>query len=168
MLYDVVLWVASLPQFVIYAAVGAISGACGALVAWPLSKLFPRASQFTTVFFIVLSIQITPRVVLPWLNKLAFEAGFMKGVGELPRQIDNITIFESAGVYEDAVNYNFRITEDIEDKEFAKAAIAERLAEQPDCKELTGSIAGYVSAMNYRFETNLGTIEISLKQSDCR
>lgn len=150
---------------VIYAVIGAIAGAIGAVVAWPFRN--EKASRFVPIIFAVISLQVTPKLILPELDQMAFEAGFMKAAGELPRRLDEITIFQSAGVYDDAVNYNYKITTDIEDKAVARTALLEMLGAMAQCKQVTSLPRRYASQAIFRYETNLGEIVISLKPSDC-
>lgn len=168
MYYDLVLWLASLPSFIIYGLIAGVAGAFGTIAAEPFRNRFGNAARIVPIIFIVFSLQLTPRLILPKLETMAFEAGFMKAVGELPRRLDDVTIMKSAGVYDDALHYNYEITTDLDNIDFARETILDMLASSPDCKKVTSVPAKYASQAIFRYETNLGEISISLKPSDCR
>ena len=168
MYYDLILWVTGLPSFVIYGVIGGAMGAIGAVVAWPFSNRFEKASRIVPIIFVVISITITPNIVMPKLDQMGFEAGFMKAAGGLPRKLDDVTVYQSAGVYDDAVNYSFKLTIDIEDKAFTRAALLENIGSMAGCKQVTSIPLRYASKAIYRYETNLGEIVIVPKSSDCR
>ncbi len=164
---DLVLWIAALPAFVIYAAIGGLAGALGALVATLLKSRFEKSIRILPILFVIISTQITPSFVLPKLDQLSFEAAFMEAIGEIPRKIDEITILQSAGIYGNAANYNYKLTVDLDDIEDARLSILDMLGSNPDCKKLTGSLGKYISKIIYRYETNLGLITVDLKPQDC-
>jgi hypothetical protein len=166
--YDLVVRLAELPQVVIYGVVGGVGGLFGALLGMPLANRFPRAAAVTAAISTTLAVQATSRIILPKLDRMAFEAGFVKGIGKLPRQIDEATILESAGVDGDTINYRYTVTIEIEDREAAREAIQEMLASDPGCEKVTGLLEHYVSHLNYTYETNLGEIVVPLRSGDCR
>ena len=168
MTYDQILWVAGLPSFIIYGVIGVLMAAIGVVLAEPFKKRFKKVDRYLPVILVVSAMPITTTYLMPKLDKMAFEAGFMKNIGEVPRQIDDITILQSVGVYDDAVNYNFQVTVDIEDKDAARAVILEEWGSMAECKQLTSLPRKYASKVIIRYETNLGEIIISLKPSDCR
>ena len=170
MVNDLIIWVSELPIVILYAVIGAIFGAFGGLFAFVLSHIFPKSNlhRVIPIVFILASVQITRIIALPQIDQMAFKAAFMKAQGELPRKVDEITIYESAGVYNGTLNYNYRITVDIDDKDDVRATIFENLASSELCRRLTSIPSKYASAAIFRYETNLGEIVISPKSGDCR
>jgi hypothetical protein len=63
----------SLPSFAIYALVGAVSGVIGVLIAYVIEKLFnsKKLSKIIPVIFIVISTQVSQKVIVPAIYQSA-------------------------------------------------------------------------------------------------
>jgi hypothetical protein len=67
---DLFAWALALPSIVIYAICGAIGGVIGATLGSACEKLFgpSKAWRIIPLVFVVTSVQLTTRLVLPWLQ----------------------------------------------------------------------------------------------------
>lgn len=168
MYYDLVLWITGLPTIVLSAIIGGIAGGIGALVVQPLGAAGSSLTNIVSTVFAIGAVALAWVFVYPNLDRMAFEAGFMKGVGELPQKIDEDTILQSAGIYDQAANYTYQITSNIDSKAITETAIRQKLTSHPDCRTLTGRLPNrYISHLMYRYETNLGLIAILVRRHDC-
>lgn len=171
MINELILWIADLPNIVRVMFVGAVLGGIGgALGAAMLRGHWPHATVVLTAACAALTLPINNSIITPLLKPLAFKAAFIKGAGNLPRRIDDVTIAEAAGIYDNAMNYTYRLEMDVADLEAAKSNIKQTLAAKPECKTLTGMLNPdvHVEKLVYRYKTNSGDITVELVASDCR
>lgn len=170
MINELILWIADLPSIVRVMFLGAVLGGIGGMLGVAMRGYWPQATISLTAACAALTLPINNSIITPLLVPLAFKAGFMKGAGEFPRRIDDVTIAESGGVYDNAMNFNLRLETQVDDLEVTGAAIKKLLISKPECKTLTGALNPAVKAekLVYRYETNLGEIAIELVASDCR
>ena len=170
MINELILWIADLPNIVRLMFVGAVLGGIGGTLGATMRGYWPHAAIALTAACAALTLPINNSIITPLLKPLAFEAGFMKGAGNLPRRIDDVTIAESAGIYDNAMNYTYRLEMDVADLEAAKSNIKQTLAAKPECKTLTGMLNPdvHVEKLVYRYKANSGDIKVELVASDCR
>ena len=170
MINELILWIAELLNIVRVMFLGAVLGSIGGVLGATMLRNWPPARILLPAAFAAATLPINNSIITPFLIPLAFKAGFMKGAGDLPRRIDDITIAESAGIYDDAMNFTFRLETDIADLGAARTTIKETLVSKPECKTLTGVLTPdhQVEKLVYRYKTNSGEITIELDASDCR
>ncbi len=166
---DFIIWIAALPRIAIVMIVGAVIGGIGGVLGVWLSRFWPGFARILPIACIAGAYPVTVNLVLPYLSHLAFTAGFSKGVGKVPRQIDRVTVLKSAGVYDDAMNFNYRLDTPITDPTQTKDAIKKMLASSSDCRQITlGVEKNFVQRAVFHYETNLGKISVTLLPSDCQ
>ena len=170
MINELILWIADLPNIVRVMFLGAVLGGIGGVLGATMLRSWPPTRILLPAAFAAATLPINNSLITPFLIPLAFKAGFMKGAGDLPRRIDDITIAESAGIYDNAMNYTYRLEIDIADLDAAKSTIKQTLASKPECKALAGMLTPdvHVEKLVYRYKTNSGEITVELDASDCR
>lgn len=106
---------------------GAVLGGIGGVPGAAMRRYWPLAGILLPVAFASVTIPINNSIMTPFLMPLAFKAGFMKGAGDLPKQIDEITIAKSTGIYDDAMNFTYQLETDIADLDATRTTTKEAL-----------------------------------------
>jgi hypothetical protein len=133
MINELILWIADLPNIVRVMFLGAVLGGIGGVLGAAMRRYWPLAGILLPVAFASVTIPINNSIMTPFLMPLAFKASFMKGAGDLPKRIDEITIAESAGIYDDAMNFTYQLETDIADMDAGRTTIKEALVSS-DCR----------------------------------
>jgi len=162
---DVVAWLLTLPYIVIYAACGAVAGATGALVGYAGEKIFGpnKAWRFISIVFIVVSVQITSKAIIPSLQQNAWPY-------EAVRVLKQTRLFH--------VIFKYHPDAEIDTLEKFKALMAERSSgSAPSSARAIGSALAekYVNlhvlmasdgAISALFKSELGIVNYAKSQPD--
>jgi len=100
---SVLLLLADLPPWVVFALTGAAFGVLGTLIGHGLAKIgWPLLSRGVVIFAIVVSVQVSRLVMMPSIAQARLNEG-------LPKQLDDFTVLERASFTSSGLVYEYKL-----------------------------------------------------------